>query len=135
VGRMRSPPVVLVVEDNAELRNVLKEALGAEGYNVLTTRDADEGLEILRGTHVDLFVSDLTDPKDAKEALQSVRREFPQVPVVALAEGAGHHPAFFFGGWENPHGYLTLPKPFRLGELLALCRAALGPTAGARQSP
>ena len=131
---MSSLPVVLVVEDNAELRHVLKEALSAEGYQVLTTRDASEALEMLRGTHVDLFISDLTDPKDADEALQSVRREFPKVPVVALAEGAGPHPAFFFAGWKNPHGYLMLPKPFRLGELLALCRKVLGPAAGTHQS-
>ncbi|MDH3205621.1 MAG: response regulator [Gemmatimonadota bacterium] len=130
---MRSPPVVLVVEDNSELRHVLKEALGAEGYHVLTTRDASEALELLRGTHVDLFISDLTDPKDASEALQAVRREFPKVPVVALAE-AGHHPSFFFAGWQNPRGYLMLPKPFRLGELLALSREVLGPAAGTHQA-
>lgn len=123
---MRSAPVVLVVEDNAELRHVLKEALASEGYQVLTTRDEVEALEILRDTRVDLFISDLTDPSDAQESLQAVRREFPDLPVVALAEAAGVHPAFFFAAWRGPPHVHTVSKPFRLGELLAVSREALG---------
>jgi CheY-like chemotaxis protein len=128
---VRTPPVVLVVEDNSELRHVLKEALGSEGYHVIATRDELEALELLRGTHIDLLISDLTDPPNADEALQTVRREFPDLPVVALAEGVGSHPTFFFTGWQNPDGYVTLSKPFRLGELLALSREVLGPVLGA----
>ncbi|MGD2047338.1 MAG: response regulator [Gemmatimonadota bacterium] len=124
---MRSAPVVLVVEDNAELRHVLKEALGSEGYEVLTTRDEIEALEILRGTRVDLFISDLTNPSNAKEALEAVRQEFPELPVVALAEATGQHPAFFFMAWEKSPKVRTVSKPFRLGELLAVSREVLDP--------
>lgn len=123
---MRAAPVVLVVEDNAELRHVLKEALSSEGYQVLATRDETEALEILRGTRVDLFISDLTDPQDARHALEVVRDEFPNLMVVALAEAAGAHPAFFFGAWQKPKQLRTLSKPFRLGELLAVSREVLG---------
>lgn len=124
---MRSAPVVLVVEDNAELRHVLKEALASEGYQVLATRDELEAIEILRGTPVDLFISDLTDPANAKEALESVRAEFPELPVVALAEATGYHPAFFFTAWEGSPKVRTVSKPFRLGELLAVSREVLNP--------
>jgi len=131
---MRTPPVVLVVEDNSELRHVMEEALVSEGYQVVATRDELEALDILRGTPVDLLISDLTDPPNADETLLTVRREFPDLPVVALSEGTGHHPSFFFAGWENPDGYVTLSKPFRLGELLALSREVLGPDDGAKPS-
>jgi CheY-like chemotaxis protein len=127
---MHSPPVVLVVEDNAELRNVLKEALGAEGYRVLATRDEAEALEVLRGTHIDLFISDLTDPPTAELTLEAMRKEFPELPMVALSETGGNHPTLF-SSWEQPHGFRTLPRPFRLGELLALSREVLGPGHGA----
>jgi CheY-like chemotaxis protein len=116
--------VVLVVEDNAELRHVLKEALGSEGYHVLTTRDEVEALEILRETQVDLLISDLTDQPEP--ALETVRREFPDLPVVALSKTASNDPAFFLGAWESQRGFRTLPKPFRLGELLAVSREVLG---------
>jgi CheY-like chemotaxis protein len=130
---MASPPVVLVVEDNAELRHVLKEALGSEGYHVLATREDTEALEILRGTHVDLLISDLTEPRSSEESLQAVRSEFPELPVVALSESAGNHPTLFFAGWQTTSPYRTLPKPFRLGELLAVSREVLGPTPGNRR--
>ena len=117
--------VVLVVEDNAELRHVLKEALGAEGYSVLAARDEVEALEILRANAVDLYISDLTDPRPVPEALDAVRKEFPDLPVVALSPGAGHHPTLFFTAWHAPKGVRLLPKPFRLGELLAVSRDVL----------
>ena len=122
---MRTPPVVLVVEDNAELRHVLKEALGSEGYQVLAARDDAEALEVLRGTHVDLLISDLSDPSQSEEALDGVRQEFPNLPVVALSASTGYHPTLFFAAWQAPRGYRTLSKPFRLGELLAVSREVL----------
>ena len=123
---MGAPPVVVVVEDNAELRHVLKEALGSEGYHVVATRDETEALEFLRTNHVDLLISDLTDPPRAAETLDTVRSEFPHLPVVALSEATGHHPTLFFAAWQSPLGYRTLPKPFRLGELIAVSREVLG---------
>jgi CheY-like chemotaxis protein len=124
---MSHPPVVLVVEDNAELRHVLREALGAEGYHVIATRDETDALETLRGTRVDLLISDLTDPPSTstEEGLEALRQEFPDLPVIALSDG--RHPTLFFGAWQMPRGYRTLSKPFRLGELLAVSREILGP--------
>ena len=117
---------MLVVEDNAELRHVLKEALATEGYEVVAARDEAEALEVLRAKRVDLMISDLTDPPQASRTLEEIRREFPDLPVVALFGAAGGHPSLFFGAWEAPKGLRTLPKPFRLGELLAVSREVLG---------
>ncbi len=116
-------PVVLVIEDNSELRHVLKEALGAEGYTVLAARDEAEALELLRANRVDLLISDLTAPSGS---LETVRPEFPDLPVVALDGAPGDHPSFFFGAWQQPKGFRTLSRPFRLGELLAVSREVLG---------
>lgn len=114
------------MEDNAELRHVLREALGAEGYHVMATRDEVEAFEVLRGTRVDLLISDLTDPPNSEGALEAVRAEFPDLPVVALSD-PGSHPTLFFAAWQKPRGYRTLTKPFRLGELLSVSREVLGP--------
>lgn len=123
---MMSPvPVVLVVEDNAELRAALKDALTSEGYRVLTVKDEAEAVETLRTTPANLLIADLTDPPDAERALDTVRGEFPDLPVVALSEAAGPHPAFFFTAWESPPGVRTLSRPFRLAELLAVSREVL----------
>ncbi len=111
-----------MVEDNAELRHVLKEALGSEGYDVVAVRDEAEALEVLRSRRFDLMISDTTQPR----TLDELRREFPHLPVVALAGEGGGHPDFFFGAWQAPKGFRALSKPFRLGELLAVSREVLG---------
>jgi CheY-like chemotaxis protein len=118
-------PVVLVVEDNAELRTVLREALGAEGYGVHLARDEAEALEILRGNRVDLLISDMSAQSQTPAGLESIRTEFPALQVVALAGAAERHPDFFFAAWQAPRGLRTVSKPFRLGELLAVSREVL----------
>jgi len=128
---MGSAPLVLVVEDNSELRHVLKEALAAEGYQVLAARDEIEALETMRATPVDLLISDLTDPPDAQKALDTVREEFPDLPIVALEEATRRHPSFFFAAWQSPRSVRTISKPFRLGELLTVSREMLGPSGSA----
>ena len=85
---MATPPVVLVVEDQAELRLVLKEALGGEGYQILLARDEAEALELLRANAVDLLISDLTDPVDPSDTSDEIRREFPDLPVAGGASRA-----------------------------------------------
>ena len=69
---MAAPPVVLIVEDNAELRVALKEALASQGYEVLAARDESEALEQLRSRPVNLFISDLSDPPLAAGSIQAV---------------------------------------------------------------
>jgi len=121
---MATSPVVLVVEDNAELRHVLKEALAAEGYQVLSARDEAEALEQLRGTPVNLVISDLPDPPD-RSTLQALRQEYPDVPVLALATTSAGHPPLLFAAWKSPQKFRTLPRPFRLRELLEVSRQVI----------
>lgn len=121
---MATTPVVLVVEDNAELRHVLKEALASEGYEVLAARDESDALELLRENEVHLLISDLTDPP-GDGGIGTVRQEFPDLPVVALAGVSARHPPLFFAAWQSPGRLRTLSKPFRLRELLAVSREVL----------
>ena len=118
---------MLVIEDNPELRLALKEAFASQGYEVIAARDETEAFEHLRSRPVSLLISDLTEPPQESQTLENVRREFPNLPVVALSGGVGGHPTLFFSAWEEPRDVRLLPKPFRLGELLAVSREVLDP--------
>jgi two-component system KDP operon response regulator KdpE len=123
---MTAPPVVLVIEDHAELRVALKEALASQGYEVLAARDDAEALEHLRSRAVHLLISDLTDPQQESDRMAVIRQEFPALPVVALSGGPGGGASLFLSARQDPKDVRRLAKPFRLGELLAVSREVLG---------
>src|SRR5213595_3808823 len=77
---------VLVIEDNADLRDYLRLALGAQGYEVLTAKNGREALGYLNGHVVDVVLTDLFMPEmDGIETIAAVRRHFPKVRVLAMS--------------------------------------------------
>ena len=121
---MSTPPVVLVVEDHSELLNVLLDALAWVGYEVVAARDPAQATELLRARPIDLLVSDPLPYDGGQDALAAIEAEFPNLPVVALADEEVD-PGVFFGPWMVSGNRRTLRRPFRLGDLLAACRDAV----------
>lgn len=119
-------PVVVIVEDQTELRRVLRDVLDDEGYEVLPVRDPAEAITILREQSVDLLVSDLSEQDDETgDPLADVVREFPELPLIVLStESKDAIP--FFGPWRRSGVRMTLRKPFRLDDLIAASREIVG---------
>ncbi|WP_165822093.1 7TM diverse intracellular signaling domain-containing protein [Hymenobacter edaphi] len=109
-------PLVLVVEDNPEMRAYIQSCLTAE-FRVLTADDGEQGLEQAIATVPDLIVSDLMMPRmDGLELCRRLREDerTSHVPVILLTARAGDEArltSFGLGADE----YLT--KPFRPEEL------------------
>ena len=121
---MPTAPVVLVVEDHMELRNVLLDALDWEGYDTVAANDTAEASAVLRRRRIDLLVSDPPPFDGEQEALDALEGEFPDLPIVALEdENAGG--GIYFGPWAKVGNRRTLRRPFRLHDLLAACRDAV----------
>ncbi len=76
---------VLVVDDEAALREVLTVRLGGWGYNVTTAADADEAAAVLERQAPDVVLSDVVLPgASGLELLQRVRENAPGLPVVMI---------------------------------------------------
>ena len=78
---------VLVVEDNADTREVLAMLLQMEGFNVITAEDGQEGISTAKLERPDLIITDLNMPRlDGIEMIRVLRdeSEFRDVPIVAL---------------------------------------------------
>ncbi|MGH8803007.1 MAG: response regulator, partial [Casimicrobiaceae bacterium] len=60
---MRTPPRILIVDDNATNVKVLQTRLAAHGYEVITAADGEEGLEAAREQGPDLILLDVMMPK------------------------------------------------------------------------
>ncbi len=77
---------ILLVEDDASLREIGKLLLTAQGYEVLGAEDGFEGLFALKQSLPDIIISDLRMPNmNGFEFLSVVRRRFPTIPVIAIS--------------------------------------------------
>lgn len=118
----RARAVVLVVEDEPDIRRFLRACLTTEGYKVAESTSARRGL-IDASTHKpDLAIVDLGLPdKDGIEVIRGIR-EWSAMPIIVLSARALEREkvAALDAGADD---YIT--KPFGVGELLARLRAAL----------
>ncbi len=113
---------ILVVDDEKQIRKLLKVALTGYGYEVEEASCASEGLNKAITYKPDLIILDLGLPdKDGLEVLRIIR-EWSRVPVIILSvkEQENDKISALDAGADD---YVT--KPFSMGELLARIRAAM----------
>lgn len=113
---------ILLVEDDATLRETLAYNLTEEGYNVLTAADGQTGLRLGRDEAPDLFILDVMLPElDGLSLCRILRRE-TEAPIILLTARTGEMDKII-GLDSGADDYIT--KPFSLGELMARVRVAL----------
>jgi len=113
---------VLVVEDDAEIADVLRRSLRQEGYEVKTSSDGVDALDVATGFVPDLVVLDLGLPRlDGVEVCRRLRAE-GDVPILMLTARAETEDRVS-GLDSGADDYLV--KPFERQELLARIRALL----------
>ena len=125
-------PLVLVVEDDPQIRRFLRAALAAEDYQFHEALTAEEGIAQAAARQPDLVLLDLGLPdRDGLEVIRGIR-QWSQMPIVVLS-ARGQEKDKIAALDLGADDYVA--KPFAVGELLARIRAALrraAPSAAAR---
>ena len=81
-------PRILVIEDDVQLRRMLRRALEMEGYEVLEAADGSKGVSLYREHPTDLVLIDIFMPnKEGLETIMALKRDFPEVRVLAMSGG------------------------------------------------
>ncbi|WP_437987693.1 response regulator [Sorangium sp. So ce117] len=115
-------PLVLLIEDEPQMRRFLRAMLAARGYRLVETETGAEGIAQATTRNPDLVLLDLGLPDmDGLEVTRRLR-EWSAVPIIVLsARGQEQDKIDALDGGADD--YLT--KPFSAGELLARLRVAL----------
>ncbi len=76
---------VLVVDDEARIRKIVRDYLVMNGYEVVEAQDGEQAVDdVMSDSSIDLIIMDIMMPKmDGYEALKSIRR-FSKIPVIML---------------------------------------------------
>lgn len=118
---------ILVAEDNAALRELVRETVEGLGYEVIEAVDGEEALRKIRESPPDLVLLDIQMPKlDGTAVLQRIRQDqrLAALPVIALTAFAmrGDREKGIEAGFDN-----YLAKPVAVRELKKLLKEMLGP--------
>ncbi|NJK88310.1 MAG: response regulator [Myxococcales bacterium] len=119
-----SDQTILVVDDEASLREIMQRTLQQHGYRVLCTASGFGALETCRDTAVSLVILDLVMPgMGGMELLEALLARHPSLPVVVVSGDAD--PAQI-AELHKQGAKAFLPKPHRRAELLELVARLVG---------
>ena len=121
---------ILVVDDQKELRAVMRRALTEVGLEVIEAEDGNTALAAFRANPPALVITDIIMPEKAGiEVIATMKRERPEVKVLAISGGGRTHAMDFLAIARKAGADAALEKPFRKSDLLARVAELLGPPA------
>ena len=121
-GRPPMKPLVLMIEDDPQIRRFLRATLAAEDYQFHEALTAEEGIAQAAARQPDLVLLDLGLPdRDGLDVIRGIR-QWSQMPIVVLS-ARGQEKDKIAALDLGADDYVA--KPFAVGELLARIRAAL----------
>ncbi|MDT7042227.1 response regulator [Candidatus Nitronereus thalassa] len=118
-GAVSNMESLLIIDDDEQIRLLLKELLLNEGYTVFEAEDGDKGMSLCRMQEIQLVIIDVFMPKkDGLETIRELHDAFPSIKTLAMSGGYFAdsidvlHMAKKFGATQ------VLEKPFALEKFL-----------------
>jgi len=114
---------ILIIDDEAGIRSILKDVLQDENYNVFLAEDGYKGLDLLNAEPVDLVILDVWLPNmGGIEVLKRIKEEYRDVEVVMIS---GHANINLAVKAVKTGAFDFLEKPLSLEKIITVVRNAL----------
>ncbi len=119
---------ILVVDNEEQIRILLRTSLERDGYQVMDAPDGKVGMELCHKEPFDLVVTDIVMPeKDGIETMVELQRFFPKTKIIAISGGGQMLDANEVLQTASLLGaQCTLFKPFDLKDFLSMVKGVLG---------
>jgi two-component system KDP operon response regulator KdpE len=113
---------ILVVDDEPQIRRVLRATLSSNGYDVIEAKNGQEAIEMVIRERPDLILLDVNMPDmTGLEACSKIRLSFEGPIIMVTVRNSEHDKVVALDSGADDY----VVKPFAMGELLARIRAAL----------
>ena len=127
-----STSTILIVDDEPQIRRVMRTTLSSNGYAVLEARTGEEALEIVRKERPELVLLDVNMPgMGGLEVCREIRDQSDVAIIMLTVRNTEHDKVLALDAGADDY----VVKPFSIEELLARIRAALRRTSSAEPVP
>ncbi len=118
---------VLVVDDEEQVRTIIRQILESSRYEVIEAPDGKVALWLFKEKPADLIITDLIMPeKEGLETIEELRKDYPDVKIIAISGGGLGDKGHYLDMAKKIGADNTLAKPFQKEELLYAVKEALG---------
>ncbi|HEY8227463.1 MAG TPA: response regulator [Pyrinomonadaceae bacterium] len=119
---------ILLVEDDDEVRDVLKTLLRDEGHEVFEAADGNAAMEEFVRVPADLVILDIVLPdKEGLETIIDLRRTYPNVKIMAMSGGGRTSPQDYLDMAKRLGAVEVIAKPFTIDDFLKCVNLVLKP--------
>ena len=109
---MSYPEKILIVDDEAPIRNLLSAFLSVEGFNITLAEDGLDSLDKMKNSNFDLVITDINMPRmDGIELLKTMRRNARKEKIIIMTGQSFSRPLI---RKEIPPVAAILMKPFHM---------------------
>jgi len=119
--------LILVVDDDDQIRALLSRLLSRNGYEVLEASNGRIAVDILRKGPVDLVITDLIMPdKEGLETIREIVKEHKGIKIIAISGGGRVGPDSYLSMAKMFGASAVFTKPLEMAELLHTVAELLG---------
>jgi CheY-like chemotaxis protein len=110
---------ILIIDDNAPTRDILRQALERAGHEVVEASDGRVGIERQRIMLAEVIITDILMPEqEGFETIRELRRDFPATSIIAMSGGGQMGCDTLLAIAERLGAQRVLQKPFGLRDML-----------------
>ncbi len=119
-------PTILLIDDEAPLRKMLRILLERNGFQVLEATDGRHGVALYKAHRPDLTITDLIMPeKEGLEVIRELKALDPDIKIIAVSGGGIVDPVMYLKLAKNFGAQYALSKPISNKDLLSTINTLL----------